>query len=155
MLFLNSYMRHDVSNGKQDNWFLGQEERDCKLSAPALSTCRQFFNYSFIYSLQKIENQLESTINFNTQLQIIIVKNTVARGFGFFRNTLFRKFQNNQLTPLNVATNHEVIIKVKSHDSRKRKAENGQRITEDLQISFFLKVFYNWLFVFCSHGMVP
>ena len=32
-------------------------------------------------------------------------------------------------------------------------AENGQPITEDLKISFFLKVFCNWLFVFCSHGM--
>ena len=30
-----------------------------------------------------MENQLESIINFNTQLQIISVKNTIARGFGF------------------------------------------------------------------------
>ena len=45
---------------------------------------------------------------------------------------IFRQFQNNQLTALNVATNHEVIMKVKSHDSRKRKAENVQPITEDL-----------------------
>ena len=70
--------------------------------------------------------------NFNTQLQLISVKNTIARGFGFFRNTLFRKFQNNQLTALNVAANHEVIIKVKSDDSRKCDAENGQPIIEDL-----------------------
>ena len=96
-----------------------------------LSTCRQFFNYYFIYLLQKIENQLESIINFNTQLQIISVKNTIARGLGFFRNTLFQKFQNYQLTALTVATNHKVMIKVKSHDSRKRKEENGQPITED------------------------
>ena len=60
------------------------------------------------------------------------MKNTIARGFGFFRNALFRKFHYNQLTALNVATNHEVATKVKSHDNRKRKAENGQPITEDL-----------------------
>ena len=31
----------------------------------------------------------------------------------------------------------------------KCKTENEQPITEKLQISFFLKVFCNWLFVFC------
>ena len=149
MLFLNSSIRHNVSNGEQDDWFLDQEERDFNLCAPALLTCRQFFNYSFIYLLQKIENLLQSIINFNIQLQIISAKNTIARGVGFFRNTLFRKFQNNQLTALNVANNHEVIIKVKPHDSRKRKAENGLPTTDDLWISFFFKVFRNWIFVSC------
>ena len=97
-----------------------------------LLTGRQFFNYSLIYLLHKIENQLESMINFKAQLQINSVKNTIARRFSFFRDMLFRKFQNNDLTTLNVATNNEVIIKVKSHDIRKRKAGNGQPITEDL-----------------------
>ena len=35
------------------------------------------------------------------------------------------------------------------------KSENGQPITEELQISFFLELFCNWLFVFCCHRISP
>ena len=41
------------------------------------------------------------------------------------------------------------IVRVPSHVDAICKAENSQTITEKLKISFFLKVFCNWLFVFC------
>ena len=40
-------------------------------------------------------------------------------------------------------------LRVPSHMGTKCKAENEQPFTEKLYISFFLKVFCNWLFVFC------
>ena len=40
-------------------------------------------------------------------------------------------------------------LKVPAHMGTKCKPENEQPFTEKLHISFFLKVFYNWLFVFC------